>query len=216
MTGATTAMAPRIAACWSSEIGAPNATAADRIAVAAVTIAAVDRTGSCAAPGPGAGGVTVWVCGSTPEFEAGFGPGFGSDMEGPPHKSGVMSYRPGSVDRMLSKRDRIKVAQVSGTALRLVGDHADDALGEALHVQLDTGGGDLVDRAVALIHQISADPVVLNEAAAMMTAPPATPARCDALRLLAAAGADEGEARRIMAARGGGWSTPQAKAYGES
>ncbi len=102
---------------------------------------------------------------------------------------------------VLSRDERLRVAQASGTALRLCGDTADDALGEALHIQLDAGGGDLVDQAVATIHATSADPVVLSEAAAMMTTPPATPMRCYALRLLVAAGADEQEARRIMAGR---------------
>jgi hypothetical protein len=114
---------------------------------------------------------------------------------------------------MLSRADRIRVAQVSGTALRLCGSEADDALGEALHLQLDADGGVLVDRAAAAIHAVSADPVVLCEAAAMFTVPPGTPMRRYALRLLVAAGADEAEARRIMAARGKGWSTPQAEAY---
>lgn len=114
---------------------------------------------------------------------------------------------------MLSRADRIRVAQVSGTALRLCGSEADDALGEALHGQLDTGGGVLVDRAVATVHAVSADPVILCEAAAMFTVPPTTPMRRYALRLLVAAGADEDEARRIMAARGKGWSTPQAEAW---
>jgi hypothetical protein len=115
---------------------------------------------------------------------------------------------------VLSAQDRIKVAKVSGTALRLCGSLAGDALGEPLHVQLDAGGGDLVDRAVAVVHAISADPIVLSEAAAMFTTPPATPMRCYALRLLVAAGADEGKARRVQAARGKGWSTPQAEPAG--
>ncbi len=108
------------------------------------------------------------------------------------------------------------MARAAGTALRLCGEPSDDqsdALGEALHVQLDAGGGVLVDRAVAVLHAVTADPTVLCEAAAMFTVPPATPMRCYALRLLVAAGADEGEARRIQAARGKGWETPQAEAW---
>lgn len=114
---------------------------------------------------------------------------------------------------MLSRDDRLKVARMTGTALRLCGAEAADALGEPLHVQLDAGGGELVDRAVAVIHGISSDQVVLSQAAAMFTLPPTTPMRCYALRLLVAAGADEDEARRIQASRGKGWSTPQAEPW---
>lgn len=114
---------------------------------------------------------------------------------------------------MLSRDDRLKVARMTGTALRLCGAEADDALGEPLHVQLDAGGGELVERAVSVVHAISAESEVLHQAAAMFTLPPTTPMRCYALRLLVAAGADEGEARRIQASRGKGWRTPQAEAW---
>ncbi len=97
-----------------------------------------------------------------------------------------------------------------------VPDPDDDRVGGALHVQLDAGGGELVDRAVAVIHAITADPVLLNEGAAWLTTPPVTPMRHYGLRLLVAAGADEDEARRIMAGRGKGWSTPQAQSYREA
>jgi hypothetical protein len=111
---------------------------------------------------------------------------------------------------------QIAVARLPATALRLcsppsAGD--DDAYGEPLHVQLDAGGGPLVDRAVAALHAISADPRLLSEGAAMLTTEPVTPLKCYALRLMVAAGADEAQARRIQAGRGRGWSTPQAEAW---
>ncbi len=116
----------------------------------------------------------------------------------------------------MSTPRQLKVARLPATAERLCStpsDGDDDAYGEPLHVQLDAGGGDLVDRAIAVLHAISADPAVLTEGAAMLTTEPQTPLKCYALRLLIAAGADEGEARRIQARRGKGWSTPQAEAW---
>jgi hypothetical protein len=113
----------------------------------------------------------------------------------------------------MSTDRQVRVARLPATAQRLCSapsDGDDDAYGEALHVQLDAGGGVLVDRAVAVLHAISADPGVLDEGAARLTTEPRTPLKCYALRLLVAAGADEVEARRIQAARGKGWSTPQA------
>ncbi len=104
----------------------------------------------------------------------------------------------------MSTRRQIQAAQLPALAERLCAeprDPRDNGLGAALHVQLDAGGGELVDKAVAALHAISTDPQVLNEGAARLTAPPATPMRCYALRLMVAAGADEAEARRIMAAR---------------
>ncbi len=104
----------------------------------------------------------------------------------------------------MSTRRQIQAAQLPALAERLCReprDPGDDALGQPLHVQLDAGGGELVDQAVAALHQISTDPAVLNEGAARLTTPPATPLRCYALRLMVAAGADEDEARRIMAGR---------------
>ena len=60
---------------------------------------------------------------------------------------------------------------------------------------------------------ISTDPALLAEAAARLTTDPQVPQRRNAFRLLIAAGADEQEARRIQAARGKGWRTPQAERY---
>ncbi len=111
---------------------------------------------------------------------------------------------------------QIAVARLPATAQRLCSTPSpgdDDAYGEPLHVQLDAGGGGLVDRAVEVLHTISADPAVLNEGAAMLTTEPRTPLKCYALRLLVAAGADEEQARRIQEQRGKGWRTPQAEAW---
>lgn len=117
---------------------------------------------------------------------------------------------------MLSREDRIKVAQVTGTVQRLLMNHAEDGMGEALMGDVDAGRGEFLDRARAILHAISDDPQILCEASAMFTTPPSTPVRLYSLRLLVLLGADEAEARRIQAARGRGWRTPQAKAYGET
>lgn len=114
---------------------------------------------------------------------------------------------------MLSKADRLKVARITGLAMRLAGDHADDAMGEVLAADLDRGEGEHLTAAIVAVHAISADPVVLNESAAMYTVKPETEQRRIALRLLVAAGADLAEAERIQAARGKGWVTPQADAW---
>ncbi len=111
------------------------------------------------------------------------------------------------------REDRLTVASLAATAERLAGSHADDALGEALGADLDRGHGAALDQALATIGGISTDPRLLTDAAARLTTEPAVPQRVNALRLLAAAGADEDEARRIQAARGRGWRTPQAEAW---
>lgn len=116
----------------------------------------------------------------------------------------LLSYSRGKV-ALLSRVRRLQVAALTGTVLRLCGGLS----GDLLEADLDAGEGPALDAAVAEIHAIATDRVLLAEAAAMFTVAPATPARRDALRLLVAAGADEGEARAIQAARGGGWQAPQ-------
>lgn len=114
---------------------------------------------------------------------------------------------------MLSRQDRLTAASLAATAERLAGSHADDALGEALAADLDRGSGEHLDAALATIAAITTDPRLLTEAAARLTTEPAVPQRTNALRLLAAAGADQAEARRVQAARGKGWRTPQAEPW---
>ncbi len=117
---------------------------------------------------------------------------------------------------MLSRQDRLTAVSLGATAERLCGEPLDDlsdALGARLAADLDRGEGEHLDRALAVLADISTDPVLLTHAAARLTTEPQVPQRHNALRLLVAAGADEAEARRIQAARGKGWRTPQASRY---
>lgn len=113
---------------------------------------------------------------------------------------------------MLSGEDRLTAVSAGSTAERLCGDLADDAMGEQLHRDLDRGEGEHLERALRILAEVTTEPELLTYAAARHVVG-RVPARRYALRLLVAAGADEVEARRIQAARGHGWSTPQAEKW---
>lgn len=113
----------------------------------------------------------------------------------------------------MSTPQQIAAARSAAAAERLCGTWGDDAMGEPLHADLDRGDGEHLTRALGFIHAITRDPGVLTEGATRLTTEPRTPGRVYALRLMVAAGADEEQARQIMARRGKGWVTPQAEAW---
>lgn len=114
------------------------------------------------------------------------------------------------------RSDRLAVASLTGLAARFVGGFGEQSRDAALRLQAYLEAGrdphGIVAAAVAALHEISTDPHLLTEAAAMYS--PAGngyvygPA---ALRLLKAAGADLDEAVKVKAGRGNGWVTPQAQ-----
>lgn len=110
------------------------------------------------------------------------------------------------------RADRLTVASLTGTAERLAGTLADDALGVRLGADLDAGEGAALEQAKATIWAVSRDPVLLSVAASHYC-DAAVPQKQNAWRLLIACGADPDEARRIKAERGRepGWTLPQAE-----
>lgn len=117
----------------------------------------------------------------------------------------------------LSRTDRLTAVSLGSTAERLCSEPLDelgDGMGRHLADDLDAGSGPYLDKALTILAAISTDRQLLAHAAARFTAAAYQhPVGHDALRLLVAAGADLNEAQRIQAARGGGWSTPQAEPW---
>lgn len=112
--------------------------------------------------------------------------------------------------------DRLKVASLTGLAARFVGAFGEQPRNAALRLQAYLEAGrdphGVVAAAVAALHEVSTDPNLLTEAAAMYS-PDGNgyvygPA---ALRLLKAAGANLDQAVKVKAGRGNGWVTPQAQ-----
>jgi hypothetical protein len=113
---------------------------------------------------------------------------------------------------------RIAAASLGAIAERHVVGHGDQVdTAEALQQALmsDSPAGPEVDAAIAEMRARSADPQVYVMAAAVYTEV-RDPTEVLILRLFELAGLNLDEARAWRAAHpGGGWSTPQAPAYGE-
>ncbi len=108
-----------------------------------------------------------------------------------------MSHPPCNVRRMGSRDDRIAAARISGMAAGWVAGN-----GDYVHIDEPT--------IIGMITAVSADPHILNHAAAGFTIHDRDRPTLD---LLVRCGADEGQARQIMARRGPGWRTPQAERW---
>lgn len=108
------------------------------------------------------------------------------------------------------------VAKLTGLAARYVGGFGEQPRDAALRLQADLEAGydprGAVAAVVAVLHEVSADPHVLTEAAAMYS--PGGNGYWygrSVLRLLKAAGADLDAAVQVKARRGKGWNPPQAE-----